>query len=250
MSRVFASELLKLRTTRTFWALAISAALATIALTALAASLATWQPLDTPPGEDLIGLTFPAGLLALVLGLLAVTTELRHGTITPTLLAVPSRARVIAAKVAAHALAGCLLVLLAVLANLLLVEAILGLRGIESGTSLGEAARWTFGLAAGGALLAGLGVGVGAIVRNQVGALIAGILWPLLAEPLLGATPTVGDAVARYGIGGLLDGLDGYGSPGDTDVLGQLPAALLLAVYVALAAVAGAALLRRRDVSA
>jgi ABC-2 type transport system permease protein len=250
VSRVLASELLKLRTTRTFWALVISAALATIALTALAASLATWDDPSVAPGEDLIGLTFPAGMLALVLGLLAVTTELRHGTITPTLLTVPSRRRLIGAKVAAHLLAGFLLVVVAVVANLLLVEAILGLRGIDTGTSPGDAVRWTLGLAAGGALLASLGVGIGAIVRNQVGALIGGIVWPLLAEPLLGAIPTVGDAVARFGLGGLLDGLDGYASPGDTDVLGQLPAGLLLAAYVALAAVLGAALLRRRDVTA
>jgi ABC-2 type transport system permease protein len=250
VSNAFASELLKLRTTRTFWALTLSAALATVGLTALVASLATWGPGDTAPGEDLIGLAFLGRALALVLGLLAVTTELRHGTITSTLLAVPSRSRLIGAKVAAHLLAGFVLALVAALVCLALSEAILAAREIDSGTSPGEAMRWCLGLGLAGALAAGLGVGVGAIIRNQVGALIGGIVWPLLVEPLLAAIPTIGDGVARFGIGGLMDGLDGFASPGDTDVLGQLPAALVFAAYMALAAALGAALLRRRDVTA
>ena len=250
MKRAFASELLKLRTTRTFYALVLSAMLATAALSILAASLATWERGDTAPGEDLVGLSFFGLAFALVLGLLAVTTELRHGTITPTLLAVPARSRLIAAKVTAHMLAGLVLGLAAVLLNLLLVEAILGIRDIESGTSVAEAVRWSAGQGAAAALLAGVGVGVGAVIRNQVGALVGGFAWLFVIEPLLAAIPTVGDAIARFGLGGLTDALDGFSGESGTDLLGQLPAGLMLAGYVVLAAVIGAALLRRRDVTA
>jgi ABC-2 type transport system permease protein len=250
VSRAFASELLKLRTTRTFYALVLSAVLLTVALSVLAASLSSWRPGETAPGEDLVGLAFFGQAFALVLGLLSVTTEFRHGTIAPTLLAVPARSRLIAAKVAAHLLAGFVLGLAAVLLDLLAVEAILGVRGIDSGTSPGEALRWSLGLAAGAALLAGVGVGVGTIVRNQVGALVGGFAWLFVAEPLLSAVPKVGDGFARFGLGGLSDGLDGFSGDGGIDLLPQIPAGLVLAGYVALAAVVGATLLRRRDVTA
>jgi ABC-2 type transport system permease protein len=248
--RAFASELLKLRTTRTFYALVASAVLATLALSVLGAILGRWAPTDTPPGEDLVGAAFFGLLFALVLGLLAVTTEFRHGTIAPTLLAVPGRERLIAAKVAAHLLAGFVLGLVAVLLDLIVVEAILATRDVESGTSLGEALRWSAGTAAAAALLAGIGVGIGAMIRNQVGALVGGFAWLFVIEPLLTGIPGIGDEVARFGIGGLIDALDGSGASGASDLLGQFPAGLVLAAYVAIAAAVAAALLRRRDVTA
>lgn len=249
MIAAFASERLKLRTTRTFYALVASAVLATLALSILGAALGRWTPSDTPPGEDLVGAAFFGLAFALVLGLLAVTTEFRHGTIAPTLLAVPGRTRLIAAKVAAHVLAGFVLGLAAVVLNLVVVEAILQIRGIDGGTSLGEAVRWSLGTAVAAALFAGFGVGVGAVIRNQVGALVGGFAWLFVVEPLLAAIPTVGDQIWRFGIGGLADGLDGSGSD-NADLLGQVPAGLVLAAYVVLAAAVGAALLRRRDVTA
>jgi ABC-2 type transport system permease protein len=248
--RAFASERLKLRTTRTFYALVASAMLATLALSTLGAALGSWTPTDTGPGEDLVGAAFFGLVFALVLGLLAVTTEFRHGTIAPTLLAVPGRTRLIAAKVAAHLLAGFVLGLAAVLLNLVVVEAILGLRGIESGTSLGEAVHWSVGLASAAALLAGVGVGVGAVIRNQVGALVGGFAWLFVVEPLLTGIPGVGDPIARFGLGGLLDGLDGSNGQGGVDLLGQIPSGLVLGGYVLVAAALGAALLSRRDLTA
>lgn len=249
MSRAFASELLKLRTTRTFYALVASAVFATLAVATLGAALGRWGPGDVPPGEDLAGAAFFGFMFALVLGLLSVTTEFRHGTIAPTLLAVPERGRLMTAKVAAHLVAGLALGLATILLDLLVVHAILAGRGIDSGTSPAEAARWIAGTAVVAALLAGIGVGVGAAIRNQVGALVGGFAWLFLIEPLLTAIPKVGDPIARFGLGGLIDGADGFAREGGDDVLAQLPASLLLVGYVALAAVLGAALLRRRDVT-
>lgn len=195
MIAAFASERLKLRTTRTFYALVTSAVLATLAVSILGAVFGRWKPGDTPPGEDLVGAAFFGLAFALVLGLLAVTTEFRHGTIAPTLLAVPGRTQLIAAKVAAHVLAGFVLGLVAVVLNLVVVEAILQIRGIDGGTSLGEAVRWSLGTAVAAGLFAGFGVGVGAVIRNQVGALVGGFAWLFVVEPLLSAIPTVGDQI-------------------------------------------------------
>jgi len=247
--RTLSSELLKLRTTRTFYALVASAVLLSSGLTVVAAALGRWRAGGTAPGQDLVGFSFFGLAFAFVLGLLAVTTEFRHGTITPTLQAVPGRSRLVAAKVVTHMLAGLVLGLLAVVLNLLLVEAVLSIRDIDSGASAGDMARWVGGFAVATALFAAIGVGVGAIIRNQVAALVGAFAWLFVVEPLLGAIPTVGDSVRRFGLGGLSDGLDRFNGHGD-DLLGQLPAALVLAAYVVLFAAAGAALLRRRDVTA
>lgn len=250
MSRAIASELLKLRTTRTFLGLMAAAALLVAGVAALAAAIGRFEQGGVPPAEDLVGIAWFAIVFALVLGLLAVTSEIRHGTITPTLLATPSRGQVIAAKVLAHVLAGFAIGFTAVVVDLVLVEAILSARGIDGGISLGDAAGWVAGMSGSAALLAGLGVGFGAIVRNQVGALVGAFAWLFVVEPLLSGVPTIGDAFARFGLGGLLDAFDGIAADSGGNLLAQLPAGLVLAGYVALLALAGAVLLRRRDVTA
>lgn len=251
MTRAIASELLKLRTTRTFFGLVVAAVLLGGLIAGLLAAFVPFEDDEgLPPGEDLVGLAGFAPLFALIVGLLAVTTEFRHGTITPSLLAVPSRTRLIAAKLAAHLIAGFVLGLSAVLLDLALVEGLLSVRGVESGTTLGDAASWTAGVSAAAALAAGLGVGIGALVRNQVGAIVGVLAWMLVVEPLLTLVPKLEEPVAKFGIGGLVDGVDGLTVEGGGDVLAQLPAGLALAAYVALFACAGAVLLRRRDVTA
>jgi ABC-2 type transport system permease protein len=241
------SELLKLRTTRTFFALTLSAVLLIGGISALGAALGSWRG-GVQPGYDLVGIATFVELFTLVLGVLAVSTEFRHGTITPTLLTVPSRGRVIAAKLLAHMLAGLVLGLLVVLLNIVLVEAILSIRGVESGTSIGDALGWAASYGAAGALFAGIGVGVGTIVRNQVGALVGALTWLFVAESLLALVPGVRDAIATYGLAALSTGLTAP-ADGDADALAQVPAGLVLVGYAVLLAAAGAVLLRRRDVT-
>jgi ABC-2 type transport system permease protein len=250
VKRAIESELLKLRTTRTFIALVASSTLLVGVITGLVAALVKFDDSGTPPGEDLVGIASFATLFALVLGLLAVTTELRHGTITPTLLAVPSRARVIAAKLVAYLLAGLVLGLATVALEMALAEGIFALRDIDSGTSLSEAARWIGGIGAATALYAALGVAVGAIVRHQVAALVGGLAWLFVVESLLPLIPGTESAIQKFSLGGLSDGVDGYVSDAGAHPLAQLPAGLVLAGYIAVLALIGAALLRRRDVSA
>jgi ABC-2 type transport system permease protein len=245
--RALSSDLLKLRTTRTFFALTLSAILLVGTISVLGAALGSWKG-GQLPGQDLVGIATFTELFTLVLGVLAVSSEFRHGTITPTLLTTPSRARVVAAKLLAHMLAGLALGLLVVLLNIAFVEAILSARGIESGTSTSDALRWIAGYGAAGALFAGIGVGVGTLVRNQVGALVGAFAWLFVAENLLGLVPGLSDVIATYGLGSLSDGLTVSGDHG-SDALAQLPAGLVLAAYAVLLAIAGAVLLRRRDVT-
>jgi hypothetical protein len=98
---------------------------------------------------------------------MSITGEIRHGTIRPTFLATPNRARVIAAKVAASALAGVALGLLAEALTAAIESAGLAVRGIHIALSAGDYAQLLAGGGAAAALWAAIGVGVGALVRNQ-----------------------------------------------------------------------------------
>ena len=189
---------------------------------------------------------FLAALFAALLGALSITGEFRHGTIRPTLLVAPRRGRVVAAKVsvsgllgAGFGLAGCALA--AVLGTVALRA-----RGIDIRLEGGDYALLLAGGAAAGALSAAIGVGVGAIARNQVPALIGICAWLLFVEGLLlGDVADVGD-VGRFAPGALGAAISGQ----DPDTLVTPAAALvLLAVYAVAGAAAGAIATTRRDVA-
>src|SRR3954447_9384778 len=102
------SELLKQRSTRTTlvllaWMLGL--VLVVVALHVLSFSAADLSRADNQ--MKILGLGTSIGaLFASLLGALSITTEIRTGTIRPTLLVTPRRTRVIAAKTLASMLAG------------------------------------------------------------------------------------------------------------------------------------------------
>jgi ABC-2 type transport system permease protein len=248
MTRLVAAEALKLRTTRTAVALIGAAVAIVVVITILLTLLVKFDSSDFTV-IDLLGFTGFAQPFALILGILAVSTEFRHGTITPTLIAAPSRTQLVLAKLVANTLAG--LVLGAVTVGLAVAIALLGLsaRGIETGLSGGEVARITIGQILACGLWAAIGVGFGTLVRNQVGAVVGALIWTFLAENFATLIPTVGDWVQKYGLNGVSNGLGDLQSDNTGDVLGQVPAGLLMAAYAAILVVAGLLVLRKRDVT-
>lgn len=248
MSGVIRSELLKLRTTRTFFGIVIATLGLVTLITGAQALLDNFDHRSTP-GIDLLDVAGLAQPFALVLGILAVSTEFRHGTITPTLLATPDRVRLMLAKLSAHGAAGIVLGLVAYGIAVLLMAVILPLRDVSSEISTGDGLEMVVGGIVCIGLLAAIGVGVGAVVRNQVGAVIGGLAWFFMIEPLLTAIPTVGDWIDDYGIGGAVTALSGSQFDGGAEI-GQVAGGLLLLAYAALFSIAGAILLRRRDISA
>jgi ABC-2 type transport system permease protein len=250
MSRALSSELLKLRTTRTFFALVGSALALVLLIVGLAAALDdNWDGTVKPPSIDLLGIVFLCQLFALVLGILAVTSEFRHGTITPTLLTVPSRTRLIGAKLIVHLGAGLLFGLVTVVLVLALSAAIFSARGIENSIGGSELIEVGLGNTLAIALYAALGVGIGAVVRNQVGAIIGALAWIFVIESLLTIIPGFEDTVTKFGLGGVAGGLSGSDEMTDGELLAQVPAGLLLCAYVAVFVIAGTVLLKRRDIS-
>ena len=109
MTRLLEAELIKLRTTRTFAALAGVAVAISLLITVLVAIL------TEPSQDEVLTDVFNSdvsGLFILILAVLGITGEWRHRTITSSLLAAPDRLRFLAAKTLAFAAAGVVLSLL------------------------------------------------------------------------------------------------------------------------------------------
>ncbi len=113
-------------------------------------------------------------VLVLVLGVLVVTTEFRHGTASSIFLATPRRWPVLVAKLAATLLVGLLAGLAFVLVNGGLALSLFSSRGGEM-PSAGDLASVYAGAVVSLALICAFGFGVGAVVRNQVVAIIAAV---------------------------------------------------------------------------
>ena len=249
MTRLVHSELLKLRTTRTARVLLTLAAAGTAALVAVVLLLAG-RPGQPALGPDALRLLVlvpaqPLTLAALVLGVLGMAGELRHGTATSTFLVTPKRGRVVAAKLAAAAVTG--LAMAAASSAAVLAVGLPWLRAKEIEVAIADAgvAARVAGLAVAVALYAVLGTGLGALLRNQVAAVVVGLLWwtqgvervltGILHQPGLERWLPKGAAAAMT-------------APGD----GTLPmwaGALVFAAYGLGLALLGGRLVARRDLT-
>jgi ABC-2 type transport system permease protein len=200
VTALVAAELLKLRTVRARWGyLAAPLALGGIGAAGLIAGSTAADRGRASFAVDLADVASVAGIVALVLGIVVVTGEYRHGTITPTLLATPVRERVLAAKWLAAAASGAALAVLALAA--VAVVALIWLAAAGQSTPVDAGAAEHAGRVVLQTTLLGLlGVSVGAVVHGQVPALMGGLLWFLVAEflvaALLGALGA--DGVAEY----------------------------------------------------
>jgi len=248
MTRLIQAEALRLRTARTYWLLA-TAAIALIAGAVAATAAATSFTGGVSPARQVLAIAGLAQTAALLAGVLSVTGEFRHKTITPAVLITPRRTPLLAAKLITLAAAGLAFGLAATGMATAIALPLLAARHLPAGVSGTGAAAIIAGGGIATALAAAFGIGVGAIIRNQAGAIIAVLALLYVAEPLLGFVPHLGTAIQQYGLGGLAAAATrtAYFS-GGAHLLGQAAAALVLAGYATAALLAGAALLRRRDI--
>jgi ABC-type transport system involved in multi-copper enzyme maturation permease subunit len=200
MSGQLRSELLKQRTTRAN-AVLLGSMVGLIALVVVLhmVTLPRHDLSDREGQLKVLGLGTTFGMLfASLLGAISITGEIRHGLIRPTFLANPNRAGVLAAKVAASAIAGAAFGLLAEGLAAGVGTAALAGRGIHVALTTADFAQLVGGGAAAAALWAVIGVGVGAIIRNQVGAVVGLVVWQLFVEmTLIGSLPSAGKWAAH-----------------------------------------------------
>jgi ABC-type transport system involved in multi-copper enzyme maturation permease subunit len=202
------AELVKIRSTRTTTGLALGMIALTV-LFAVLSGLLTKAP-DLMSSQDQLGLLSVgslSGVFSALAGIMLITSEYRYGTIRPTFLFSPRRSRVLAAKLAAGGLAGLAFGVAGEALGFGIGIAILDARGIPYAPGTGATALLLGGTLAASALWGAIGVGLGAILRSQVGAIIALLAWGFVVENLLFAfVPSVGrfaPAHAQNGLFGL-----------------------------------------------
>jgi ABC-2 type transport system permease protein len=245
VSGLLRAELIKLRTTRTFWALAGVAIALSVLITVLVAQLS-----DPAPDEVLqdVFMNDLSSLFICILAIVGITGEWRHRTITSSLLAAPDRLQFIVAKTLAFAAAGVILSLLISAVTGLVGWAILEGRGIAT-PPLGDVIEQFARNAAVAGLLGAFGVGFGAIVRNQPTAIVAILVLGFVIEPTLTAlAPDVARFGPTGGLAGAIQGLDPEDVGGDVDFVSPWAAVGLMFAWIGAAFAIGTAMLLRRDV--
>lgn len=199
MGGAIRSELRKVFTTRLWWGLLLAVVLLD-GLISLGFSFLVGRDFGgeggSPflhPNAGTIQLVFSAGfiyyltpLIPLTLGVLLITSEFRHKTISATYLAVPVRPVVIAAKLVAVVVTGAIYALVHDGAVVAAGGGVLALRGQPTFLDTGQVWQ-TLGIS----LLtfvcwALLGFGFGVLIQNQVAALLVGIGVGFLAQIILG----------------------------------------------------------------
>lgn len=273
------AEVRKYFTTRVSWAMPLAmfvlgaafAALQGVFLVQLGsmqvADGTTIEPTELFDDETIARMVYGGGvqigyLLALVLGILSMSGEYRHKTITATLLSSPRRGKLIAGKLVALIIVVALNALAFVAGSILGGGAMLASGGIslfpDVGGLLITFARMVLVLVLWGLM----GFGLGVLIPNQVVALFVGVLFTLLIEPLLGFGLTFVEALqdaSRYfpsqasmSALDLFAGIDpetaqALGSTGDA--LTWWVACLVLLGYAVVMSALGWILTTRRDVA-
>jgi ABC-2 type transport system permease protein len=189
MIRLIQVELLKLRTLRSTYGLLAAVAVLCAADSALIAGQSgsgKLAPLYAAAGlrgaMSTIGFAL---LMSWVLGITVSSGEFRHRTATITYLAAPNRSHVLAAKAVAAACVGA--VFGAVGAALTTGVSLVFVAGhgypiALTGTTI---ARDALGAVVGSALIAALGVAIGSLIRAQLPAVVAILLWGFFVESTL-----------------------------------------------------------------
>jgi ABC-2 type transport system permease protein len=268
MIGVLTSEWLKLRSIRsTYYLLGVAAAGVLLAALLAWDGARLWDSLSPARRAHMAPISVEQTILPLVqlclavLGVLAITSEYATGMIRTSLVVVPRRLALLAAKapvVAAIALVAGEVVMFAMF---FVSRLIIGARLIP-GNMAPVSSEVRVLLAAGLSVpvFALVGVGLGTVLRSTAGALVAVVVllfvlptfahflpppWddragsamlPSLAGQLAGAGTGEGVAAAFVG-----------GSPGGNALLSPLGALLVMAAYVAAALVPGAVTISRRD---
>lgn len=264
MGRIVNAEFRKLLATPMWWGLLLVAALLGGGLVGSMTLIGpeNFTPpmpgLDTEEGiRSILGILGFTAFIPAAIGTVAVTSEYRHHTATVTFLFAPRRWQVLAAKLVAYGVAG--LAYGTVLAGTAAV-AFFGVAAAR-GVSLGLPAETVLALLARIAVAMVtyllIGVGIGALIRNQVAALCVVVGYLYLGETLLMMIPGV-NAIYPLLPGGatasltdftyLADAMSEQLATNPVELLPPAAGALLLVAYALVAATAAVIAPIRRDV--
>ena len=265
MNRLIKAEFRRLLATRMWWGALLVGGLLGGGLIGML-TLVGPENFDPPmPGlhteqgvRTVVGFLGYTAFVPAAIGTLAVTSEYRHRTINFTFLFAPRRWQVLVAKIVAHGAAGaCYGLVLATTSAL----AFFGAAAVK-GVTLGMPATGIIELLArtGLAMVAYtvLGIGMGALIRNQVAALAVVIGYLYAGETLLMMIPGIrhlypwlpgGAAAALTDFTAISDALSQQMSTDPIRLLSPVAGLLVLLAYTALAGTAAVLSPMRRDVT-
>jgi ABC-2 type transport system permease protein len=262
LGRLVRSELLKIRSTRLWWALLLGAVLLVVVQ---AGFTAAFEGEDQgfgdvsvlPPGDDpeLLRTVYTQGffggyIFALIIGITGLTGEYRYQTITPTFLVAPRRHPVVVAKLVAHLVLGAVYGVACTAAAILAGGLVLVAKGFDLGLTADGVPRSIAMSVLAMALWTLIGIGVGTLITNQIAAILVGVAVAYIVEPLAGLVLSVVDAEAvgkflpTAATTGLFESFD-YGQ----SLLTWWQGGLVLLGYAGLFATLGVLLSVRRDIT-
>ena len=189
MNTLIRTELLKQRTLRAH-VVSVGATPLVATLIAVAGLAAAGHQDNEPLGPTSLRqlIAAPASVIAaiaLLLGVIGMTSEYRHQTITNTFLAHPRRSDVVLSKLVAHAITGAFMGVASLTVTFAIGLPWLTASGIDIHVDR-DTMRITLGVIGSTALYGALGVAVGALIRNQTAACAVVITWLLAIEDVIG----------------------------------------------------------------
>lgn len=257
------SELRKLTYTKSFWLMTLAAiALAVLStaptpyiLSDLGGEMSFGNLSDQATVDTVYANALSAYIFAIILGILIMAGEFRHGTAVATFLAAPKRASVLVAKIIVAVFAGIFVMVVSTIFGFIGGAVALGFYPDAAAPSVEVFVNTSIAAILSGAVLAALGVALGTLIKNQLVAVVSALIWLFVVEPIL--LLFLVDA-AKFFPTGLItamlsldvdvnDPTNGVGI-NTADYLDPIPAALLLVAYGVVFSVVALATSLRRDI--
>ena len=254
MINLIRSEVLKVRSTQVWLWMVLPA----VALTALATIGTVYGSITDHDRSgvpiryyDIFTQSGGAAVALLVIGILGLTTEFRHKTITPTLLATPRRWSLLIGKAISYVLFSIFYAAICVAVNFAIAIIWLNAKNVP--------VQLTHGVPGGVVkaflalvLTALFGLGLGALVKNQAAAMVIGIFYFAIISNLLGIIPwvrkgypyTPGGAITAFMSNGRVQG-----TPSDVHLLAPLVGGLVFLLWALVLLVGGGFTSLERDIS-
>ena len=221
MLNLIKSEILKTRSTQV-WLWMILPAVALTSLTSIGQSYSVVQDYHNGISPNYYGLftaSANGGVALLVIGMLGLTTEFRHKTITPTLLATPNRWLLLAGKSIAYVMFALFYAVLCLIVNFVIAMIWLNAENVPTDFGHGVVPGIIKAFVS-LVLIAIFGLGLGALVRNQAAAMVIGIFYFSIIDGLLSVIPWERRVIYKYTPGAAIDAFisNGHQQGGPDDV--------------------------------